>query len=25
VNGKEVDIAKYKSLIKGEKLKIEMK
>lgn len=25
VNGKELDIAKYKSLIKGEKLKIEMK
>ncbi|MGB4771163.1 MAG: sodium-translocating pyrophosphatase [Chitinophagaceae bacterium] len=25
VNGKEVDIAKYKDLIKGEKLKIEMK
>ncbi|MFN5475811.1 MAG: sodium-translocating pyrophosphatase [Sphingobacteriales bacterium] len=25
VNGKEVDIAKYKSLIKGEKLKIEVK
>jgi hypothetical protein len=25
VNGKEVDIAKYKSLIKFEKLKIEVK